>query len=66
MSISLGQRIKQARKKVGLTKQKLAKRLGIDFTTLNKYENGHRTPDAELLAKIVKIPGNTPWKLCHQ
>ncbi len=51
----LGKRIKQARKKVGLTQMKLAKKIGVAYPTLNKYENGHRTPDSMLLANMADI-----------
>ncbi|MDO8282709.1 MAG: helix-turn-helix transcriptional regulator [Thermodesulfovibrionia bacterium] len=48
----LGQRIKIARKKAGLTQDKLAKAIGVAYPTLNKYERGHRIPSAELLSKM--------------
>ncbi|MBI4843446.1 MAG: helix-turn-helix domain-containing protein [Nitrospirae bacterium] len=47
-----------------LTQEKLAKQLGIAYPTLNKYENGHRIPDAELLSRISKILDCDPgWLL---
>ena len=51
---NLGIRIKEARNKAGLTQEVLAKMLGIAYPTLNKYEKGHRIPDAELLSRIAK------------
>lgn len=55
MSIELGQRIRLARKGKKLTQEKLAKILGIAYPTLNKYENAHRTPTADLLAKTAAV-----------
>lgn len=49
---TIGQRIKIARKKGGLTQEKLAHAIGVAYPTLNKYERGHRMPSAELLAKM--------------
>lgn len=64
MGKELGQRIKIARKGMKLTQEKLAKKLGIAYPTLNKYENGHRTPDSELLSKISTILDCDPgWLL---
>lgn len=53
MDTKLGNRIKEARNKTGLTQEALAKRLGIAYPTMNKYEKGHRIPDAELLSRMT-------------
>ncbi len=64
MGKELGQRIRVARKAMKLTQEKLAKKLGIAYPTLNKYENGHRTPDAELLSMMSTILDCDPgWLL---
>ncbi len=54
MDNNLGSRIKEAREKSGLSQGELAKRLGIAYPTLSKYEQGHRIPDAELLNRMTK------------
>lgn len=60
----LGARIKKVRKAVKLTQEKLAKKLGIAYPTLNKYERGHRTPGADILNKIAQITECSPgWLL---
>ncbi|MBI5099391.1 MAG: helix-turn-helix domain-containing protein [Nitrospirae bacterium] len=51
----LGKRIKIARIKAGLSQGELARKLGIAYPTLSKYEQGHRTPDSVLLGQIAKI-----------
>lgn len=64
MANNIGGRIKTARKKVGITQGELAKRVGVSLQTLNKYEKGHRTPDARLLGAIAKELGCDPgWLL---
>lgn len=54
MANNIGDRIKTARKRVGITQGELAKRVGVSLQTLNKYEKGHRTPDARLLGMVAK------------
>ena len=44
--------LKQYRKKNSLTQTQLAKMLGIDFTTVNRLENGHFNPSYEVLNKF--------------
>lgn len=48
-------RIVVARKKAGISQKNLSALLGIAYQTLNKYEKGHRTPDAELLRQMANI-----------
>lgn len=64
MDIKLNERIRLARKKVELTQEQLAEKIGIAFQTLNKYEKGHRLPDAEILRQIAIITGvDAGWLL---
>lgn len=60
----LGERIRIARKNAGITQEALAKKLGIAYQTLNKYEKGKRIPDAELIRQMVIELGCDPaWLL---
>jgi len=64
---NLGKRIKLARFKAGLSQGELARKLGIAYPTLSKYEQGHRTPDSVLLGQIAKILGCDPgWLLADE
>lgn len=64
---SLGLRIKTAREKASLTQDQLALQVGIAKETLSKYENGHRTPDAAQLNRMVNATGCDPaWLLTGQ
>ncbi len=53
--MDLAERIREAREKASMTQEELAARIGIAPPTLSKYENGHRVPDAELLAEMVRV-----------
>lgn len=56
-----GKRLKEIRKKSGLSQETLAKELGVSKGALCYYENGERTPDIEFLEKVsvyYNIPAN--------
>lgn len=60
----LAERLIVARKLKALSAPELAAKLGIHAQTLYKYEQGKRTPDAELLRRIADITGVSPsWLL---
>lgn len=42
--ITFGERVRELRVAKGLSLKQLAERLGIDYTTLSKIENGERYP----------------------
>ena len=51
-------RLRSYRVKEGLTQKELAKRIGVDRTTISKYESGDRMPDvvtAFRLAECLKV-----------
>ena len=50
---SIGGRIAMARKKAGYTQKAFAAEIGVGGAALNRYEKGHRCPDAMLLSKMV-------------
>ena len=49
----LGQTIRAARKKRGISQEELAKHLGVTKSTISKYELGHREPSLEQLIEIA-------------
>ncbi|MEW6663028.1 MAG: helix-turn-helix domain-containing protein [Bacillota bacterium] len=53
--MSLGQRLKEARTKKGLTQDEAAKRLGITFQALSNYERDVRDPDTTLLKNMAEL-----------
>ncbi|MFS1512087.1 helix-turn-helix domain-containing protein [Chengkuizengella sp. SCS-71B] len=53
--MTFGARLKKARKNKQLIQSQVAERLGIDFTTISKYENDKSEPDNEILQKIADL-----------
>lgn len=51
--MTTGQRIKEARKKAGLTQAELAKMLGVSNSFIAQYENDLRKPKIETLQRIA-------------
>lgn len=50
----LKDRIREARKKMGLTQQEVAKMLGIAKSTYTGYETGNSNPDMYKMAQIMR------------
>lgn len=55
--MSIGEKIKQARERAGLTKKELAERLGVAYQTINRFETGKRLPQIQMLKKISTALG---------
>ena len=55
--VTFGTRLKEARKRSGLTQQDVASKIGIDFTTVSKYENDRSEPDNDTLIKMADLYG---------
>lgn len=51
----LGARIKELRKKIGFTQEKLSENIGIDPKHLSRIEVGKSYPSLETLDKISKV-----------
>ena len=49
------ERLKMYRVLKGLTQKELADMVGVTAVTINRYENGQREPDIDLLMKISKF-----------
>lgn len=61
--MTTGQRIKEARKKAGLTQKELGQRLGVTYQTLAQWENDHRNPKPETLERIAEALGVLMFEL---
>lgn len=55
--ISLGKRLKEARKLKKLTQVDVALKIGSDDTTISKYENDRSEPDKDTLNLLADIYG---------
>ena len=51
--MDFGARIRSARERIGMTRDKLAKRTNIQYHALAKYESSAREPDFETLVQIA-------------
>lgn len=54
MSI-LGDRIKKERENIGLTREDLAKKIGVSYSAIAMYEQGNREPNNELILKMCDL-----------
>ena len=59
----LGKRIKEIRKKQGLTQEKLAELASIEIPSLSNIENGKNYPNHETLDKISAALNVRPFEL---
>lgn len=55
--MAIGEQIKAARKKVGITQAELANRLGISYVGVSQWENGLRKPKYETKKRIANALG---------
>ena len=63
-SKEFGARLKEARKKSGLTQETIAKELNLDKSTISKYECGISSPDIEFIKGFAQyLNVRTDWLL---
>lgn len=53
----IGENIKTARKKCGISQEQLAERLNTTKAAISRYELGQRNPKLEMLGRIAKATG---------
>lgn len=61
--LNTGEKIKQARKKAGITQKELGKKLKVSQAMIGQYESGKRKPKLETLDKIADALGADVWDL---
>ncbi|MBQ3176623.1 MAG: helix-turn-helix domain-containing protein [Clostridia bacterium] len=59
MKLNLGENIRTCRRKMDMTQEQLAERLGVSFQSVSRWENGTTYPDMELLPVLAGIFGVT-------
>ncbi len=47
--------VKQLRERLGLTQERFAQEVGVTFSTVNQWENGHRRPQPYLLKRPFEM-----------
>lgn len=55
MKLTIGENIRNFRKKNDLTQEDLADRLGVTYQSISRWENGTTYPDLELMPAIAEI-----------
>lgn len=60
---TLGERIKSARLREGLTQEELAKAINTTKAAISRYESGKRNPSGGLLEKIAAVLNTTVVEL---
>ena len=63
MKLSIGENIRSCRRKMNLTQEQLAERLGVSFQSVSRWENDLTYPDMELLPALMEIFGITADEL---
>ena len=54
---TIGEKIKEYRKKAGMTQEQIASRLDVTFQTVSKWETGTSCPDLSLIVPIARLFG---------
>ncbi|MBQ1998197.1 MAG: helix-turn-helix transcriptional regulator, partial [Spirochaetales bacterium] len=55
MKLTIGENIRNFRKKNDLTQEALADRLGVTYQSISRWENGTTYPDLELIPAIAEV-----------
>lgn len=63
MKLNIGENIRSCRRKMNLTQEQLADKLGVSFQSVSRWENDLTYPDMELLPVLSKIFGVTTDEL---
>ena len=61
--MTIGERIRAARKSAGMTQAELAEKLGIPYQSIGQWENGIRNPKQETLRRIAAALHTTTTEL---
>lgn len=52
--------IRELRERLGLTQEQMAARVGVSFTTISRWERGHRPPSPMAAAALARIDRRGP------
>ena len=65
MNNTFAEKLKQLRTKAGLSQQQLADKLHVDRSTIAKWENGSRQPDAAMISRLSERLNTDVFYLLH-
>ncbi|WP_337970310.1 helix-turn-helix domain-containing protein [Virgibacillus salexigens] len=54
LTVFVGERIKEERKKKGLTQKELGEKIGVKHNTISSYEKGTNAPEQNAIFKIAR------------
>ena len=54
------ERLIECRKRLGITKQEAAKRIGVSQPAYLRYESGDRSPSIQVIKEIAKVYNTSP------
>lgn len=54
--------VKRLRQQMGMTQEQFAQAVGVTFSTVNQWENGHRRPQPFLLRRLVQMDSERAGK----
>lgn len=58
--IDIPQLVKSLRERMALTQEQFAQAVGVTFSTVNQWENGHRRPQPFLLKRLIEMEKELP------
>ena len=47
--------IRELRRRLGLTQEQFAQKVGVTYSTINHWENGKRTPQPYLVQRLLEL-----------
>ena len=53
--LTMGDRIKESRKKLGLTQEQLAEKIDVSLTYVSELERGLKMPSMQLFIKLIEV-----------
>jgi len=53
--MAIGKRLAEERARIGLSREELARRVGVSYSAIAKYETGERTPPPDVLMRLAEI-----------
>jgi len=59
--MSMGERIRNEREKIGLQRKELAEKMGVSDTTQGNYEKNRKAPDAKYLEQMAELGADVQY-----
>lgn len=53
--MEIGDLVKAVRKEIGVSQKEFANKLHVSFSTVNRWENGHVTPNQLAIAALIEL-----------